>query len=75
MNSFTHIKMVTSIRNNVWLGYVVSIAAHYGLEGPGIKSPWKQDFECPSRLARRLTQPPVQWVTGVPGSKAAGVWC
>jgi hypothetical protein len=44
---------------------VVSIATHYGLEGPGMKSRWGQAFLHLSRLALGPTQSPVQWVLGL----------
>jgi hypothetical protein len=54
---------------------VVSIATHYGLDGPGIESWWGRDFSQPSSLALGPTQPPIQWVPGLfPGGKAAGAW-
>ena len=39
---------------------VVSIATHYGMDGPGIESRWGQDFLHLSRPALRPTQPPTQ---------------
>jgi len=33
-----------------------------GLEDPGIKSQWEQDYPHSSRLALGPTQPPIQWV-------------
>ena len=38
-------------------GSVVGIATAYGLDGPGIESPWWQDFPHLSRPALRPTQP------------------
>jgi hypothetical protein len=37
----------------------------YGLDGPGIESPWGRYFSHLFRPALRPTQPPVQWVPGV----------
>ena len=53
----------------------VGLATCHGLEGSGIESRWRQDFPHPSTPALGLTQPPVQWATGlIPGGKAAGAW-
>jgi len=46
-------------------GSVVGIATGYGLDGPGIESPWWRDFPQLSRPALGPTQPPVQWVPGL----------
>ena len=46
-------------------GSLVGIATAYGLDGPGIESPWRRDFPHQSRPALRPTQPPVQWVPGL----------
>ena len=43
----------------------VDIATRYGLDGPGIESPWGRDFPPPSRPALGPTQPPIQWVPGL----------
>jgi len=53
----------------------VSIAAHYGLDGRGDRIRVERDFPHPSRPVLELTQPPMQWVTGLfPAGKAAGGW-
>jgi hypothetical protein len=52
----------------------VGIATGYGLDGPGIKSWWRQDFLHLSRPALGPTQLPIQWVLGLPRVKAARVW-
>jgi hypothetical protein len=41
----------------------VGIATGYGLGGPGIETRWGRDFP---HLSRPPTQPPVQWVPGLP---------
>jgi len=51
----------------------VSIATHYGLDGPGIESRCGRDVPHLSRPAVRPTQPPIQRVPGT-GVKAAGTW-
>ena len=42
----------------------VGIPTRYGLDGPGIESRWRQDFQHLSILVLGPTQPPVQWVPG-----------
>jgi len=46
-------------------GSSVSIATHYGLDGPGIESWWGHDFLHPSEPALEPNQPPIQWVPGL----------
>jgi hypothetical protein len=43
-------------------GTAVGIVNSYGLDGPGIKSRWGQDFLHLSRPTLGPTQPPLQWV-------------
>jgi hypothetical protein len=43
---------------------VARIVTRYGLNGPGIESPWGRDFPQPSRPALGPTKTPVQWVPG-----------
>ena len=43
----------------------VGIATCYGLEGPGIETPWGRDFPHLSIPALGPTQPPIQWVPGL----------
>jgi len=43
----------------------VGAAARYGLDGPGIESQCGRGFTHPSRPALGLTQPPIQWVSGL----------
>jgi hypothetical protein len=61
----------------VWSGpgSSVGIATGYGLDGPGIESRWGRDFSHTPRTVLGPTQPPVQWVPGISGGKAAGTWC
>jgi len=42
------------------------MATAYGLDGPAIESQWGRDFPHLSRPTLRTTQPPVQWVPGLP---------
>jgi hypothetical protein len=46
-------------------GSPVGIATDYGLDGPGIESPWRRDYPRLSRSALGPNQPPVQWVLGL----------
>jgi len=55
--------------SNCGPGSVVCIATGYGLDGPGIESRCGLDFPHMSRPALWPTQPPVQWVPGLPGGK------
>ena len=52
----------------------VGAATRYGLEDPGLKSPFGPHFPHPSRPDLRPTQPPIQWVLGIsPGKSGRGV--
>ena len=42
----------------------VGVATRYGLDGKGIESWWGRDLLHPSRLASRVTQPPIQYIPG-----------
>ena len=54
---------------------VILLAAHYGLDVPGIESLWGQGFQHPSRPALGFTQHPVQWAPGLfLGDKVGGAW-
>ena len=46
-------------------GSSVGIVTGYGLDGPGIESPWVRDLPHLSRPTLRPTQPPAQWVPGL----------
>jgi len=46
-------------------GSSVGIATDYGLDGPG-SNPGRDEISHPSRPAQGPTQPPVQWVQGLP---------
>ena len=48
---------------------IVGIPTAYGLDGLGIESLWGWDFLRLYRPALRPTQPPVQWVPGLPGAR------
>jgi len=43
----------------------VGIATRYRLDGPGIESRWRRDFQRPSRPVLGPTQPPLQWLPGL----------
>jgi hypothetical protein len=54
---------------------VVGIATCYVLDGPGIESGWGRDFSHPFRPALGLTQPRIQWASGLfLWVKAARAW-
>jgi hypothetical protein len=58
--------------NNKWVhslsvgrASVVGITARYGLDSLGIESRWGRNFPHPSSPSLGLTQPPIQWVSGL----------
>ena len=54
---------------------VISVSSRYSdWTVRGSNSQWRQDFPHLSRPALRPTRPPIQWVPGPSGSKAAGAW-
>ena len=66
----THVNYPVCTASTKGRGSVVSIATGYGLDGPGIKSWWGQDFPHLSRPALGPTQAPTEWVPGLsPGVK------
>jgi len=64
--------IVPALVINVGRDSSVCTATLYGLNGLGIESRCGRDFSHPSRPALGLTQPPIQWVPGLSGGKAAG---
>jgi len=53
---------------------VVGIASRQGLDGPAILSRCGSDFPHHFKPALGPTPPPIQWVPGFSGGKAAGTW-
>ena len=56
----------------------VGTATRYGLDGPGIESPWGggRDFSAPVHTGPGAHPAPCTMGTGsFPGDKAAGAWC
>jgi hypothetical protein len=71
--SFVHYTEIisTGLYRKTWEGDgVVGIATRYGLDGPGIESPWGRNFLHLSIATLGSTQPRVKWVLGLfPGVK------
>ena len=59
------------MKNDYMRNSSVGIATYYGMEGWEIESRWGRDFPHPSIPALGPTQPPIQWVPGFSGGKAA----
>jgi hypothetical protein len=50
----------------------VGIATRYGLDGPGIESPWGRGLPHPPRPALGPIQPTIQWVSRLSRGKLPG---
>jgi hypothetical protein len=63
------------LANGVGRDSSLGTATRYGLDGPGVESPWRRNFPHPPRPIVGPTQSPVQWVPGLfPGGKEAWAW-
>jgi len=57
-----HVHALSGIRSHNLSNRSVGIATRYGMQSPGIKSPWGRDIPHSSTPSLGPTQAPIQWI-------------
>jgi hypothetical protein len=69
MSCYPRLRLLCSVSKRIL--YHLSLRA----EQAGVEARWGRYFSCTSRSVPRPIQPPVQWIPGLSGGKAAGALC